>query len=361
MNVKVHVLSVTDGDIVAKDIFNSHGLLVISAGTRLKEKDIALLLRHHLDFIDIEERQAESMTTLPQLVSSSRTDRLQSSYKEAVAGVEQLFYEAAAQGHIQDEQVEQTLTPLIHQIKEERDVVSLLLMMGAEDDCTYQHSVQVGMLSYYLAKWLNYNEADAVRVGKAGFLHEIGMALVEKDTPSLAAAGIQAGSQAGSQSEEEAEQMKKHTRFGCDLLRGTYDDEWLYLAALQHHERLDGSGYPSGLKEDEIHPVSRIVAIAAVYSEMTSICSGQPKQNLFCVLRDLHAMSFGQLDPTMTHTFIRNMIPNFLHKQARLNDGRTGIIVMSNQTELFRPLVQIDQEFVDLAQRRQLEIEHVYV
>lgn len=82
MNVKVHVLSVADGDIVAKDIFNSHGLLVISAGTKLKEKDIALLLRHHLDFIDIEERQAESMTTLPQLVSSSGTDRLQSSYKE---------------------------------------------------------------------------------------------------------------------------------------------------------------------------------------------------------------------------------------------------------------------------------------
>ncbi|MFD3272696.1 HD-GYP domain-containing protein [Paenibacillus dendritiformis] len=353
MNVKVHVLSVADGDIVAKDIFNSHGLLVISAGTKLKEKDIALLLRHHLDFIDIEERQAESMTTLPQLVSSSGTDRLQSSYKEAVAGVEQLFYEAAAHGHIQDEQVEQTLTPLIHQIKAERDVVSLLLMMGAEDDCTYQHSVQVGMLSYYLAKWLNYNEADAVRAGKAGFLHEIGMALVDADTSSMTATGIH--------SEEEAEKMKKHTRFGCDLLRGTYEDEWLYLAALQHHERLDGSGYPYGLKEDEIHPVSRIVAIADVYSEMTSACSGLPKQNLFCVLRDLQAMSFGQLDPTMTHTFIRNMIPNFLHKQARLNDGRTGVIVMSNQTELFRPLVQIDQEFVDLAQRRQLEIEHVYV
>ncbi|BFH70060.1 MAG: HD domain-containing protein [Paenibacillus dendritiformis] len=352
MNVKVHVLSVTDGDIVAKDIFNSHGLLVISAGTRLKEKDIALLLRHHLDYIDIEEKKAESMTTLPQLASASGSDRLQSSYREAVGGVENLFYEAAAHGHIQDEQVEKTLTPLIHQIKAERDVVSLLLMMGTEEDCAYQHSVQVGMLSYYLAKWLNYNETDAVRVGKAGFLHDIGMALVDADTSSPAR---------GIPGEEEAEKRKKHTRFGCDLLRGTYEDEWLYLAALQHHERMDGSGYPLGLKEDEIHPVSRIVAIADVYSEMTSACSGLQKQNLFCVLRELHAMSFGQLDPTMTHTFIRNMVPNFLHKQARLNDGRTGVIVMSNQTELFRPLVQIDQEFVDLAQRRQLEIDHVYM
>lgn len=351
--MKVQVLNIADGDIVANDIFNSHGLLVISAGTRLMEKDIALLLRHQLDVIDIEERQAESITTLPQLASASGAERLYSSYKEAIAGLEQLFYEAATHGHIHDEQVEQTLTPLIHHIKAERDIVSLLLIIGEEDEGIYKQSVQVGMLSYYLAKWLNYNEADAVRAGKAGFLHEIGMALVDADTSSLASTGIQ--------SEEEVEKMKKHTLFGYDLLRGTYDDEWLYLPALQHHERLDGSGYPYGLKEDKIHPISRIVAIADVYSEMTSAGSGLPKQNLFGVLSDLHAMSFGQLDPTMTHTFIRNMIPNFLQKHARLNDGRTGVIVMSNQTELFRPLIQIDQEFVDLAQRRQLEIEHVYV
>ncbi|MNG38377.1 phosphodiesterase [compost metagenome] len=50
----------------------------------------------------------------------------------------------------------------------------MLLLLNTKDDYTYQHSVQVGMLSYYLATWLGYDEKQAVQIGQAGFLHDIG-------------------------------------------------------------------------------------------------------------------------------------------------------------------------------------------
>lgn len=366
-NVRVHVTQIRDGDRLSKDIFNHHGLLVLSAGTAIKERDIALFLRHHMDMIDIEARENntfmipltavmdknfgdENQPDIPVQSSQSRQSMLLS-YKEAISGVETLFSDAIAHGIVKDEQVEQTIMPIIQQIENERDVVSLLLMLDSQDDYTCQHSVQVGMLAFYLAKWLHYEDVDAMRICKAGFLHDIGKAHIDKDIlnkPDRLTA-------------EEFEAIKRHTISGYEVIRQSYEDEWLSLAALQHHERLDGSGYPYGLIDENIHPVSRIVAIVDVYSAMTSNRSYRKKQDLFTVLKELYHMSFSGLDPTLTHTFIRNMLPNFIHKQARLNDGRTGLIVMTHQTEFFRPLVQIDNQFIDLSLTRELFIEQVYV
>ncbi|MBN3522945.1 HD-GYP domain-containing protein [Paenibacillus apiarius] len=366
-NVRVHVTQIRDGDRLSKDIFNHHGLLVLSAGTAIKERDIALFLRHHMDMIDIETREdntfmipltsvmdkgldEDSHSDMPDQTSHSRPSMLHY-YKEALSGVETLFSDAVAHGFVKDKEVEQTIVPVIQQIENERDVVSLLLMLDSQDDYTCQHSVQVGMLAFYLAKWLHYDEEDALRICKAGFLHDIGKAHI--DSAIL--------NKPGRLTAEEFEAMKRHTIAGYEIIRQSYEDEWLSLAALQHHERLDGSGYPYGLMDENIHPVSRIVAIVDIYSAMTSNRSYRKKQDLFTVLKELYHMSFSGLDPTITHTFIRNMLPNFIHKQARLSDGRTGLIVMTHQTEFFRPLVQIDDQFIDLSLTRELCIEQVYV
>lgn len=67
-------------------------------------------------------------------------------------------------------------------------------------------------------------------------------------------------------------------------------------------------------------------------------------------------MSFGQLDPKITQVFIRNMIPNFIGKTVSLSDGRVGTIVMTNPTDFFRPLIKINNQFLDLSQLSDVEI-----
>jgi len=105
-------------------------------------------------------------------------------------------------------------------------------------------------------------------------------------------------------------------------------------------------------------PVSRLVAIADVYSAMITPAPYRQAKDLLNVLRELHYMSFGKLDPYMTQVFIRHMLPNMVGKDVILNNGETGRIILTNPTDLFNPLVQIQERFVDLAQENHLWIVH---
>ncbi|EJW14652.1 HD-GYP domain-containing protein [Paenibacillus alvei] len=356
--MRIHVTEIQEGDILSKDIFNDNGLLVLSAGTVMKQRDIALLIRHHLEMINIEGRactepavESPYSTNEGQQTYHSAHQGMQNSYNTAIHNVEKIFQDVVQHGFVQDELVQESITPLIQQMEKQHDVVSLLLLLDSKDDYTYQHSVQVGMLSYYIAKWMHYGEEEAIRICKAGFLHDIGKSQIDRHLlhkPEMLTFS-------------EFEQMKSHTVLGYEIIRAAYDDEWLAVAALQHHERIDGSGYPYGTSDLEIHPVARIIAVADIYSAMTSTRIYRSKQDLFTVLKELHTLSYTGLDPKIVHTFIRHMLPNFVHKQARLSDGRTGTIIMNHHTEFFRPLVQVDNQFIDLTQFRNLHIEKVYM
>jgi HD-GYP domain-containing protein (c-di-GMP phosphodiesterase class II) len=82
---------------------------------------------------------------------------------------------------------------------------------------------------------------------------------------------------------------------------------------------------------------------------------------LLFVLRELYRMSFGKLDPKITQVFIRNMIPNFIGKRVLLSSGEIGFIILTHPTDMFKPLVRIDDYFINLTEHPELEIEEVYM
>jgi putative nucleotidyltransferase with HDIG domain len=346
--MRVHVMELKAGDIVSNDIFNSYGLHVLSAGTILKEHDISRLFQHQLDYIDIAEPSGDSAAQAPYYPSSMKLNPL---FQSAVSGFEQLFSQAIREGRLRDEDVNESFRPLISNFREEHDVVSLLLVLGTKDEYTYQHSVQVGMLSYYIALWTGRSEEEAHHIGKAGYLHDIGKCRIES--------GIL--NKPGELSEEEFREIKQHPIHGFDIIQQSFQDELLAKAVLQHHERLDGSGYPYGIRAPHIHTAARIVAVADTYSAMISTRVYREKRDLLHVLKELYEQSFSKLDPMITHTFIRQMLPNFIGKRATLSNGSSGTIVMTNPSDFFRPLVRIDNDFVDLARHSDVEIVEIAV
>ncbi|WP_035119388.1 HD-GYP domain-containing protein [Cohnella panacarvi] len=347
--MRVHITDVRSGDRLTEDIFNSFGLHVLSKGTMLNEKELSRLYQHQIDFLEIEPRSG--LSSEPE--NTAYNPLLRPLYYDAVAGAEQLFERALSDGKIYEEDVKESFQPLVENFKAERDVVSLLLMLNSQDDYTYQHSVQVGMLSYYIARWIGWNEEDTVRAGKAGFLHDIGKCKV--------ADGIL--NKPDKLTEVEFEEVKNHPRYGYDILKGSLEDSGIHLAALQHHERMDGSGYPLGLTKDNIHPLARIVAVADVYSAMISSRAYREKRDLLIVLREMHELSFNKLDPDITHTFIRHMVPNFIGKKVELTNGESGTIVMTNPSDYFRPLIQLEDSdsFIDLSAQRKYDIKHIFM
>ncbi|SDT26546.1 HDIG domain-containing protein [Paenibacillaceae bacterium GAS479] len=355
--MRVHISMLKDGDQLASDAFNNYGLNVMAKGTRLTSYEISKLTQHNIDYVDVEMEQSEAKSTVAEhrTIESGLSPKwlpaMQPLYQNAIEGCGNLFRKAFEEGKVMEEDVDKTFGPLLTSFQMERDVVSMLLLLNTTDDYTYQHSVQVGMLSYYLAAWMGHNEEEATRIGKAGFLHDIGKCRIPNEILN----------KPEKLTDEEYREVKRHTLYGEEIILSTYDDPFLSTAALQHHERMNGTGYPHGINGEEISPIAKIVAVADVYSAMISTRAYQEKRDLQYVLRDLYRMSFHELDPQTTHTFIRHMIPNFIGKQVELDSGQTGTIIMTHPTEFFRPLIQIGEEFIDLSLNRDLEITLIYM
>jgi putative nucleotidyltransferase with HDIG domain len=349
--MRVHVLQLIVGDKLISDSYNAVGLHLLSSGTVLDAGDISMLNRHSVDYVDIAPRSSEIEKVVEEAPTRQANILQVTSFNNATQGIKEMFEALQDGGSLRNDVVESAFNPLIDSIQEEKDVVSLLLSLHSKDDYTLQHSVQVGMLSYYIAKWMNKSEKDAIAIGKAGYLHDIGKCRIHPDILN----------KPGKLTKEEFEEVQKHTIHGYDIIRKSLKDETLALVALQHHERMDGTGYPLRKIGTDIHSYSRIVAVADVYSAMISSRVYQQRRDLLHVLKELHRMSFGELDPKITQVFIRNMIPNFIGKKVSLSDGREGTIIMTNPTDFFRPLINIDNQFLDLSQLANVEITKIAI
>lgn len=353
--MRIHVTDLIDGDQLSSDIFNNYGLHVLSRGTKLYKSEISRLLQHQIDYVDIEERiqpfQDVKGRTLESTVNPKWLPTVQPIYENAVKNIESLFAAAMDTGKVNDNDVTAALQPLLNNLQLERDVVSMLLLLNTQDNYTYQHSVQVGMLSYYLATWLGYSSAESAMIGKAGFLHDIGKSKIQDDILN----------KPSKLTDEEFSEVKLHTVYGHAIILESFSDSTLAIGALQHHERMDGSGYPHGVKGDDIHPIAKIIAVVDIYSAMISARVYQKERDLLYVLKELYRLSFNELDPVTTHTFIKHMIPNFIGKRVQLSNEEMGLIVMTHPTEFFRPLVQIGDQFIDLTIEREYEIKHVFL
>lgn len=258
-----------------------------------------------------------------------------------------LFAEVKAQGVLDGQAVRNLYEELAAVWAEDSDLVRLLLTDVTQETYLAMQSVKVASVSYRLAQALRYPEAECLRVGLAGLVHDIGMASVDcadaLDKPRPLDAG-------------ETESMREHCLYGYELVRTALKDERISLVALQHHERLSGLGYPNGFTGGQIHPYAKIVAIADVCCAMTTDRPHRTMCNPLKALLDLHGMSQQELDPYMVKVFIRSIMPYFYGKTIMLSDGSSGTIAAVGDGILFRPLVRVGDRDVDLSRTPGLQI-----
>jgi HD-GYP domain-containing protein (c-di-GMP phosphodiesterase class II) len=218
-------------------------------------------------------------------------------------------------------------------------------------DVLIRNSVLCAMTSYQLAKWNKFPEKDWLPIAMAGLLHDIGNVKVD---PSIF-------NKPSRLTSEEFQEMRQHSVYGFKLLEGIASlNQGVWLTALQHHERIDGSGYPMKVKGEKIHPYAKIVAIADVYHAMTSNRNYRKAESPYLVLEELHAGSFGKLDPFYVQTFIERTTQFHNGVFVKLNDGRIGEIVFTDRNHPTRPMISVNGEIVNLGLNRQYFICEVF-
>lgn len=129
------------------------------------------------------------------------------------------------------------------------------------DDATFTHSVNVGFYAGLLAKDLGFADGDLTDVITGGLLHDLGK--LDVDHQILA--------KTARLDESEYREVQRHPIVGFQKLAHRSNlTEGQLMMAYQHHERLDGTGYPVGLVGDEIHPWAKICSVVDVFEALTS-------------------------------------------------------------------------------------------
>ena len=275
--------------------------------------------------------------------------QLQIIYAHTLASLRDNF-NALLDGDVSEMSMEELLSQSkdLFQSRSTIELFDLLRGLRSNDDVIYAHCLIVAMVARALGKWLRFSRQDLDILTLAGLLHDIGKMLVPMDILS----------KTEKLTPEEFAKIKEHPMHGFKILKQIPGmDPRIVKAALQHHERCDGSGYPRGLTGDETDDFAEIIAIADVYDAMTAIRAYRSPKCAFEVISDFEKDGLQKYNPKYVLTFLEHIANYYQNSKVILSDGARVDIIYINQSSLSRPMVKYDDgRVVDLSHERSLSI-----
>lgn len=194
----------------------------------------------------------------------------------------------------------------------------------------YSHMVNIVIMSAEVGLGLGYDKPQLNELGLAGFLHDIGMIKVVK----LAA-------QARRLSEGEYNEIKSHPVYGADILTKIKDiPEPVIYVAKEEHERMNGTGYPQGLKDGEISEYARIVAVVDVYEALTHDRPYRKKISPHEAIKEL-ITSNPLLDSRISKILINKIGVYPISSWVELNSNEVAKVMINNNDFPLRPVVNV--------------------
>jgi len=224
-----------------------------------------------------------------------------------------------------------------------------LTQLKNRDEYTATHSLNVCILSLFFGRSLGLNVQQLNELGIGALLHDVGKLRVPLDILN----------KPDRLTNDEFEVMKKHTLFGYDLLKNKNELSQEALDILQqHHERVDGHGYPYGLESQSIGLYSKIVKIVDVYDAVTSKRAYQndisPYQALNCIYSDRN----GAFDEELVQQFLKHMGIYPIGCTIELSTGEVGVVTSINEKRHLTPtlLLVLDNQKQPLKQHKYLNL-----
>jgi putative nucleotidyltransferase with HDIG domain len=353
--IRIRTDQAEPGMTVAADIYTMNDQLVITKGTRLDERMITRLRFYNIYGLfvykmEIATQHAKEDSYIEMLRNSPEFKKFNKTYIESVNNVEKNFNQMLTSNEVLD--IEALLADTDRILREGRNSAHIFEMLHGirdYDDITYVHSLNVSLICSIFAVWLKLSREEARILTLAGLLHDIGKMLVPRE---ILAKPLKL-------TDQEFNIIKTHTIKGYQLLKDYPIDIRVKYAALMHHERCDGTGYPNGFRSDQIEDFAKIIGIADVYDAMTSNRRYRKAICPFDVVESFERDGFLKFDPGFLIIFMERIVQAYLHTTVRLSDGREGEVIMINKLSLSRPVVRVGSDFVDLSKNHSITIDAI--
>lgn len=339
---------------VGIDVYNIQNQLILPKGTVLTTDIIERIQSYDISYIKIKIEEEEpfdpNLSYSERLKKTKKFKEFKKEFLQNVSGIESEFNDVVTKNTPikADKLLEKTAS--LFSKTDGANIFGMLRNMRDYDDSTYVHCLNVSLLCNVMGKWLDFSESDLETLVLAGLLHDIGKLTIPDSIIK----------KPGKLTQEEFELIKTHPARGFEILRNQKLPSAVKYAALMHHERCDGSGYPHGLTYEKIDRFARLVSIADVYDAMTATRVYRSSMSPFTVVDVFQNEGLQKYDPECILIFLEHIVDTYINNKVLLSNGNVGEIVMINKQALSRPLIRLnDNQFVDLTAYKELTIEKI--
>lgn len=332
------------GMILEKDIVDPKtGVILIAKNMAITKSFIDKLISNGIDEVPIIKEE---------IPIEKYNEPLMEEYNKIADQINKVFNDVKNGEKLNAEEITTGIKGFVQEIIKERDILTQMRLLKRDDNYIFNHSLAVSALAASLGKWMNYSQKEILELSIVGLFHDIGKLKIDDEIINKPA----------DLTEKEYEILRKHPFYGSQILSasGKFSED-IILGVLQHHEKIDGSGYPNKVTGDRIHKYARVVSICNVYHYLTSRRIYNDKESPLKVADYIRRGSFSFLDPHMTQVFLKNIATFYVGNKVVLSTGEIGIIVYIHPQDKTRPVVKVGDKFIDFLVEKDIEVVDIII
>lgn len=321
---RISVEAIKDGDVLARDIFSSSGVVLMSEGSKLKKEYISRLLDLHIDMVYIFEELGEET-----IAEDINEEEIKKQCEESVKNTIQR-YTYADKDELKE--ISKVADEIMSDILSQPNIMYNVSCIREKSNELYQHSVNVAAISTLIALRAKFPKHKVKEIAMGALLHDIGFTTVTVDTSNLIL---------GECEEQVRKEVMRHVIYGYTDME---KKDWLSKTAkdivLQHHERLDGSGYPFHMKGEHLKPEVRIVALCDQFDSM--VYGNLIKRYKVREAMDYIMSQAGiEFDFSLVQLFMESVAAYPVGTTVITNEGDTAVVLRQNYKFPTRPVIQL--------------------
>lgn len=334
---------------LAKNIYNDDGMVLLAVNVELSQRLIDRLFTYGIDYIYIQDSRTNDIIQEDIIQDETRSKavlEIRNTFKKVM---EDSNKRGAVHYYDIGRNFRDVMKMIIDDLSAHQGAMVMLNNMNVKDNYLFQHSVNVSIYAIMLGISYGYSRENLETLGLGALLHDIGKTKVPLGI-------LRKPSQL---TEQEFTEMKNHTTYGFNILKDEPNIPLLSAhCALQHHERINGSGYPRGIQGTEINEFAKWIGLVDSYDAMTTTRVYRRPLLPHEAMEQLFAGSGTMYDQSQIALFRDKIAIYPLGITVRLNTGEFGIVSKLNVTVPHRPIVRVleDQSGQELKEPYEIDL-----